>query len=401
MNAADSPAASEAQRYERLRAQDGKPLVPPPSLHELLGPEGLDPAKIDQAHRLWQQAAAELGVAPSFPTEERLYWCFFLLSSRLSMQGDRAAARTVAESTLPLLREPRHQQLALGSLGRSAALLGDHQTAQSALSQLLPTSDDLLIDTNYRFSTAYVAAMQGDDAAVLTCLGMRVADVPIADGYDKICAVLRANALERQGQGQLAIDQLLPIAATKTGMQDIVEIVQLNASLGLLSQTLTPLRQQGEALAARTVRTGSGISVASIVVPLLGAPLIVGATLALEGLDRHYRGTAQPVVAVVLLLLVSVLVFRALTAGSRLRKRLAKNGVDAAARILSVDPTSTRVNGQPLVRLRLLVQVGDRAPYQAVHGEVIGRGKLAKLSIGMQLRARVDPADPRRMALNL
>jgi hypothetical protein len=56
------------------------------------------------------------------------------------------------------------------------------------------------MDTAYRFSRAYVSTHAGDMKTVLRVLGTQVDDVPIADPYDAVVGMLRANALEAHGQ---------------------------------------------------------------------------------------------------------------------------------------------------------------------------------------------------------
>ncbi len=395
-----APAMSEAQRFERLRAQDGKPLVPPPALHGLLGSGGLDPAKAQQATQMWQAAQTELASVPSYPAEERLFWCFFLLASLYAEQGARPNALQLAQQTLPSLRDVRHRQIAMGSITRYSALAGDHATAQAMLAQLDPASEDLQIDTNYRFSTAYTAALRGDDNAVLQALGYNATDIPISDAYDLVCAVLRANAHERQGRLDVARAQMLPLASTNKGMASISEIARKNHELGLLGATLPALQQYVEKLHQNVVQTKSGISIGGFfILPVIGIVVFGGGSTLLSRLPLSMQPIVITIAAVGFGVLSLLLVTRVLFRGARVRKQLAKTGTSATGEILAIETTGTRVNHQPMYRFRMLIDIPGRDPYLALHNEVMAPGRVQQLPPGTRLRVMVDPADPRMMAI--
>ena len=392
---------SEAMRFERLRAQDGKPLVPPPALHGLLGPDGLDPAKAPQARQQWQAAATELQTVYSFPAEERLYWCYFLLAALYNRQGNRDQARQLGQQTLPLLREPRHQQIVLGSIARTSALLRDEATAQQAQQQLQTQSDDLLIDTNYRFTAAYLGTMRGDDQTVLQVLGYNVTDIPIADAWDKICVLLRANAHERQGRGELAQQQLMPFGATGKAIAELAQMAKLNHELNLLPHTLPQMQNLASQMAANVVKTNSGISVGSFfLLPVIGVVLFgVGMPL------LHGAGdTAQMIFTIVATVgfigLSFLFVGRLLLRPRMLRKKLATSGVDGSGKILAIERTGTRVNHQPMFRFRMLITApAFKQPYMAVHHEVMAPGAVQGIPPGTEVPIKVDPKDPRQMII--
>ncbi len=391
---------SEAQRFERLRAQDGKPLIPPPSVHGLLGPAGLDPAKAAAAQQMWQAAATELASVHSFPAEERLYWCSFLLGGLHSGRGDRSATMQLAQQTLPLLRDPRHQQTTLGVLARNAAAVGDPTAANQALSQLHAQSEDLQIDTTYRFSHAYVAAARGDDQTVLQVLGYNVNDIPIGDAYDMVCAVLRANAHERQGRGDVARQQLEPFAATPEGVAEVRQVLQKNHQLGMLAQTMPALEQFAQQLAAKVVKTKSGISIGGIfVLPIIGIALFGGGSAVMANISPSMMPIFTVVGTVGFIALSFFFVGRLLFRGKMIKAKLMKTGVDGLAKILAIETTGTRVNHQPMFRFRMLVQAQGLEPFLAVHHEVLAPGRVQQLPPGTQLPIKVDPKDPSMLAI--
>src|SRR5262249_12984883 len=73
--AAAPPAMSEAERFQRLREQGPRPLVPPPSLAHLGIVEGwLPPANVPQAFAEFQRARHEVAAGGSFGAAERVFF---------------------------------------------------------------------------------------------------------------------------------------------------------------------------------------------------------------------------------------------------------------------------------------------------------------------------------------
>jgi len=392
---------SEAMRFEKLRAQDGKPLVPPPAMHGLLGPGGLDPAKAPQAQQQWQAAATELQTVYSFPAEERLYWCYFLLAALYAQQGKRHEARQLGQQTLPLLREARHQQIVLGSIARHSALLHDAAGAQQAQQQLLPQSEDLLIDTNYRFTAAYLAALRGDDHTVLQMLGYNTTDIPIADAWDKICAMLRANAHERQDRGEMAQQQLMSFGATAKGLAELSEMAQVNHELKLLPRTLPAMQQLAQQMNANVVKTNSGISIGSFfILPIVGVALFGVGIPFLGGAGENTQMIFTIGGTIGFIALSFFFVGRLILKPKMLRKKLAHSGADGSGKILAIERTGTRVNNQPMFRFRMLITVPTfKQPYMAIHHEIMAPGAVQGLPPGTEVPVKVDPKDPRQMII--
>ena len=397
-----SPPANESLRFERLRAQDGKPLLPPPSVRHLCSQGGLDPAKVAEATSVWQAALGEVQTMPSFPAEERLFWTLFLLSRHHAEAGARPQARQLLETTLPHLQDARHQQTALGLLARTLAILGDRGGATARIAQLDPYSEDLQVDTNYRFTVAYVASLRDDPQAALQVLGWQIDDVPISDAYDHVCGVLRAHAHERQGRLELAQEQLARLAPTPAGIASLESIVKANQPmLNLCPQSLAGARERIRQQNENVVLTRSGISVGSLVaVPLIGSFVAIGlAGGAAEMLDPPWDGIVPGIVIGLLVLGTLAMVFRTIMRGPAQRSRLAQIGVSGTAKLLEITQTGTRVNNQPLIKLRLLVSLPDRPPYTAVHHEIIPMVRLSQLVPGRDVPVRVDPNDLALMAV--
>ena len=125
---------------------------------------------------------------------------------------------------------------------------------------------------------------------------------------------------------------------------------------------------------------------------------VVGSTLA-SSLDPPLRDILPGVVITIAVLASIAVTFGGIIKGSLARKRLMKEGVAGTAQLVSVEQTGTRVNDQPMLRLRMLVTVPNKAPYSVLHKEVVPLIRLPEVQPGAQLHVRVDAADPAVMCI--
>ncbi|MBG0815510.1 hypothetical protein [Planomonospora sp. ID82291] len=79
---------------------------------------------------------------------------------------------------------------------------------------------------------------------------------------------------------------------------------------------------------------------------------------------------------------------------------LLAGGVPAAAVVLSMRDTGMTVNDQPLVGFELEVRPEGAAPYRVAHRETLPRLLVGAVLPGSALSVRIDPADPRRLAVD-
>lgn len=393
--------SNEALRFERLRAQDGQPMLPPPNLRSLASGGGLDPNQRGQAEAMWQAALAETQSAPSFPAEERLFWTTFMLANHHAEQGRRDVAAPLLEQTQPRLQQPRFFQVVTGMLARTHAAQGNLDRAGQFLAQLDAQSDDLQIDTNYRFSTAYVAMLRGDAQTTLAALGSTIDEVPISDAYDRVCGLYRAHAYEALGNVEVAVQQLQQLAPTPEEMGQLESMVRMTPQIPLVAVSLPRAKVAVTRLQQETITTGSQLNVGRmvgsmfLVVPLVLAGSFLSETVVGPELQPFFIGG----LVVVTTLFSFAVVFRTLFKGAARRKKLMVRGVDASAKLMVVEQTGTRVNDQPMLQLRMMVEVPGKSPYAVLHREVVPQIRLAQLQPGMQLPVKVDPQDPRNMAI--
>jgi hypothetical protein len=114
-----------------------------------------------------------------------------------------------------------------------------------------------------------------------------------------------------------------------------------------------------------------------------------------------YTGnTVAMVVGIVLLSLLPTAIFLGLLLGFvRRQRRLLAEGEPAEALVLAQRPRSVRLNGSPLVELSLEVRRSGHAPYQAKASTFVPPHASWLYRVGAALAVRIDPRDPRRVAV--
>lgn len=401
--AAVAPTMTEAQRFERLRAQDGKPLLPPPALQHLLVGGGLPPQNMPAAQNEWRRARQEVAQGGGFASAERLYFLTMLIYGPLAKMQQDQQVRAMLETALDHLTEPRHRQVIHGMLARNAARVGDVAAAEQWLALCTPYSDDIHMDSGYRFSRAYVSTAKGDYNTVLQTLGARVDDMPIADGQDEVCGVLRANAYERLGQAQTAVEQLVQLmTGHPAGPQLVQQIVAANPNLQLCAHSFPLAQQQRQQMAASAVRTRGGFKFGCLFWPLfLGGFGLAGAiNLANSLLNAQYLPfITAGLIGGYMVLVVGMLVFT-IGRGMKIKSKLRQSGVMGRAKVLAANQTGVRVNEQPQVQFQLMVNVPGRQPYTAIHSEIVSAMNLGRIGAGGELAVRVDANDPSLMMID-
>jgi hypothetical protein len=158
---------------------------------------------------------------------------------------DLQRQRALLESTLDALRDPAQKQVIRCNLARSSVRAGDLHSAQVWFGACDPCSADLHADTAYRVTYAFLATRHGDFRNVLAALGPTPGSIPVALPSRLQIGVLRANAIERSGDLNTAIAQLVAEAqALDGGRQAIPDIAEASAFLQLCPQSLPLARMQ-------------------------------------------------------------------------------------------------------------------------------------------------------------
>lgn len=393
--AAQQPMMSEAQRFDRLRQQDGKPLLPPPSLQHLFEGGGIPPQNVPAAQQEWQRAHGETRAGGGYPAEERLYHLTLGLNSAFRQTQQDAQARTVVESALDVMREPRHRQMCHAILARAAARVGDIAGAEAWLATCNPHSDDLQSDTAWRFSRAFTSTSTGDFQKVLAVLGSRMGDIPIDDSHDAIAAVYRANALERTGQGQLAGDQLLQLAGM-VGPDVVDQIISLNSHVSLCPEIWPQVRQRQQAITQNVLQSKSGFKFGCLFFPIFIGGFALAGVMGLA--ESQLDDTTGPIVmggmVIGFIIMTFVVIGMATGKTAAIKKKLKTNGVRGQGQIMSLATTGVRVNNRPQLELTLHVTSPNREPFVIKHREVIAEIRIPQVQPGNTLPVLFAADDP-------
>ena len=190
-------------RIQQLRIQDGRPRVAAPTLAAVLGGQGIQPGREQEAMMIWQSLrtrSAQGDVAAS----EDMATLTLLLIQQPAMQQQPQMQTALRESSYDAAVLPRHKLEQLGGLARGAVAAGDRASAQRYLSWMMPNAPELDADSEFRVSSAVVATMDRDASKVLALLGPQKDAIPIVDSMDPMASVFRANAYEILGNVAMA-----------------------------------------------------------------------------------------------------------------------------------------------------------------------------------------------------
>jgi len=90
--------------------------------------------------------------------------------------------------------------------------------------------------------------------------------------------------------------------------------------------------------------------------------------------------------------------------GGPTERRIRKHGCPALGTIIAVDENSrggvVTVNDQPYLNIRVRVEDGTSAPYEADFDTIVPRTLLPRLQPGAVVRLKVDPQDPRKVVFD-
>lgn len=239
---AGRPHVDEGVRLARLRAQDGRPLLPPPNLSHYVHEGALRGERFQEAMRDWSETRASLARGGGFPLEERLFFLTSMLVTPLGASGDFTRQRAVIESAIELSSSPLYKHSLRCMLARNAVRAGDLRAAEAWIAACDPSSDDLHVDSELRCTRAYVATARGDWPGVLTSLGSRTRDLPIAGHLARLCGLLRANAHEKLGRLDLAGSELHELCRAGETPDSLRASIGVNAALGLCPLSMAQLR---------------------------------------------------------------------------------------------------------------------------------------------------------------
>lgn len=382
-----------------LRAQDGRPLVPPPGIAFLFEGGGIPAHRMNEALLAWQGARRRAAQGEASAGEEVV-----MLGRELANAAERASdplrARALLESSLEVVQFPRHRAIVLGALARAAVRAGDADAAFRFWQHFDAGAADLETDSEWRVTTAVVATARGDYMTALTALGSTFEQYAIQDALDAQAVLFRANALEKSGQLAAAKAQLeQAFAQGGPAIRDaFTRMATLYGPLALCSASLAPVVAKREQAGAASAGIGK-ILLGLILIGVPVLPVLVGVafglSMLLSGEDIPLGVELLPVLVPIGMGFVFFLTFgiwgiRTVLAGLR-ERRAFRTGVRTTARVLGARPTGVRINDLPEMLIELEVALDP--PVRSQLRRVVHPGEQHVLVPGTQIFVRVDPND--------
>jgi hypothetical protein len=374
----------------QFRAQDGRPLLPPPNIAFLWENGALAPHREPEALMAWQgarqRAATDIGAG------EELCFLTRALVVSAEAQGDLLRVRALIEAALEHIQLPRHRAILLGMITRAAVRAGDVQSAMGWLSGFEPPQE-LESDSEHRVTTAVVATARGDFPTVLQAVGQAFDQIAIQDALDPQADVFRINALECSGRVDEARQQLQAGFAKGPGMRNALERIQQQYRAIPLCRASMPAVQASHEQRGRS-NAGSGkIAMGRLLIGVSILPLVLTTFF---GLQAFLATGSMQAFFPVPFTLIAVVAFggwglRTLKMGKRERQVFEK-GVRAAARVMGAAPTGVSVNNIPEIVIQLEVQLTP--PIHTQIRMLMHPGQQHILAPGTMLYVRVDPAQP-------
>lgn len=384
-----SPRSDEAARRMRLRAQDGKPLLPPAGYEPLVAGSEVPPHKLAEAQLLWSGTRKQLLITPAdLAAAERMVWLTTVLRNTLT---DARAVRALLEGALEVLMLPRHRQQMLGDLSRDATKEGDRESARGWLERCDPASEDLQADSAYRVARAFLATAQRDFSAVLEVLGATEEEVPIDDAMDPLAVVLRANAWERLGRVDAAQNELIKLMGRNQAAAVEMVVGALPREWSACAQSIEVARTQVREAVGERAASKAGGGMGWIVVIAGSIPAFILVAMLASG-DFEWP---------MLFMLIFPAVFGSMglsmIRSGRRTKEIAKHGLHGHGRIVAVSSTGTKINGTPLMRIDLQVGIAGHPEVVASTKRLMhGGGEL----IGTQVAVIWHPKYPTDVVLD-
>ncbi|MBX3231213.1 MAG: hypothetical protein KIT84_09750 [Labilithrix sp.] len=399
----------EHERVARLRMQDGRPLLPPPSITHLMPAGRLEEWKVEEAIAVWNSARQELRAQPgSYDAAERIVFLSMVLVQHFSEgKEDKLRQRALLEGALDVVKLPRHRQIVRGFLARAAVRENDIQAAEAWLAPCDPASDDLQSDSAYRFTRAFIDTATGNFQRVLQVLGQNAQEVPIEDASDDVCAVFRANAWEKMGRADLAVHLLRERmgAGGGSGRQTIERVVHRYAQWHLCAMSYPQAAAGYAHIASEKAAQHVSGGIHKVFFPLgvlmavVGALCLAAVPLGFLALDMGIEGFMGFGITGGTFLFMGLIfggIGYAMKKSAEKAAWLRMHGVAGTGVVRDVSPTGVSINHVPQLRYTLEIRIPTRAPYNA-STTALGR----RADIGASIAVRVHPQNPNDFIMEL
>lgn len=398
---------NEDERLNRLKAQDGKPLLPPEGLKGLFERGRIPEWKVEEAKIVWLSKRKEVYTTGNFEAAESLFFLTFVFSNRLRGRSMALAKRSMFESALEAFKIPRHRQIMFCNLSAGAAREFDQRSAREWIDYCDPHSGDIQADTHYRYAKTLIATSVSNWSEVIKTLGENYNQIPIMDAYDGVCAVLRANAIEKQGNVELAKEQLITFMndCGASGQALVSKIIGNYKDWNLCPQSFAIADVEYTKKAAKSMGGIGGIGKflmgMAIIMFLSGITVIVSAVFKI-----NYPLIGIPpmdtIGGMIMMSVMSLLPFGfgfSMWKGAKKNQYLRLNGIRAIGKIIKMTTTGTRINKVPQYKLTLTVNIENKNPYEATTKVLLRSTDVTVIKPGATVNIRVNPKNPKETML--
>lgn len=389
---------SEEDRIKRLRAQDGRPKALPAELLPLFRKGEIPSWKQAEAEAHWKLLIGRLRKSPELPIAEQLFILTLKLADQIDIGSHGQKRRGLIESALEVEPLPRHRQVLLCRLASDAVVLQDQEAASRWLGLCDPRADDLTADSHYRVSRALLSTLQGRFEVVLQVLGSGDL-VPILDDLEELAVLLRANAHEKLGQTDRAVELLLE-RLDKAGVSSRRRLKALIDSHEALHLCAASFSRAVADYGARLVKKAGvmgwsfiGIGVVAGIASFLFSVCIGGNP------EEHSLviGSGSMMAVFMLLIFVCIGLFMFLIP-QKSKARLLADGLSGKAEIVEIESTEKGPVEQIETKAAISVTLPGKAAYRTNLAIQTPKGEEPPV-VGDVMFVLVDPKDHSKLIL--
>jgi hypothetical protein len=204
---------SQLQHYQSVVMQNA-----PAELVQVLTGGVMSQDRIAQARNLWQSYLVKAKAGDDMSAEYAIMLTGSM-TTYFTLQGDPERCRATYETALEALPSPAHKEIMRLRLARAARKAGDVAAAKAWFDGCDPKPSNLEADAEYRLTLASMATYDEDYQKVLEILGPSNTSIPVPVAPSLMIAFFRANALEKTGNLQAAVSNLVEFGRTITGAE--------------------------------------------------------------------------------------------------------------------------------------------------------------------------------------
>lgn len=201
--------ADERERIAALRKQDANDVVIPQRFAKILPKTQFDDDDRATVERGFTEAREAITSGKGDAGWDLCLYSATWFHFTVAMGTDITGRRAHAETALGLLEDPAYRHRVRCKLAGSTARLGDVEAAAHWLAGCDPRPADLVSDSEYRNAAIMIAYRRGRFDEILEIAGHEFAEVPVHVSLVNAIGTMRADAHEKLGHVDRAVDQLV------------------------------------------------------------------------------------------------------------------------------------------------------------------------------------------------